>query len=173
MSSIDIHVHEDAVFNISIPPRVAALRHWLPWGYLVLAAAAEAVVAFVSPQLGLILHALLLLGLMLHGGLGRRVAGRRFALALTVAPLFRILSLSLPLANISHPAWYPFVSVPLLLATGILIWQLRIPRTELGLRGGNLVLQFKVMGAGLGLGTLEYIILAPDPLITRFSWGTA
>src|SRR5262245_4284422 len=100
MASIEIHSQEDSVIHIVNVPHVAALRHWLPWGYLLLVVLAEALIAFGSTQLGLILHALLLVGLTLHGGLGGRVAERRFVLALTLAPLIRLLSLSLPLANI-------------------------------------------------------------------------
>ncbi len=170
MACVDIYARENAGFTTVISRWVAILRPWLPWGCLLLVAAAEILIAFLSPQLGLVLHALLLLGLTLYGGLGRHTDARRLALALTLAPLIRLLSLSLPLANVPRLAWYPAVSLPLLLATVMLIRQLRIAPAALGLRPGNFPLQLMLMGGGLGLGALEYFILAPAQLITTFSW---
>ena len=43
------------------------------------------------------------------------------ALALTLAPLIRVLSLSLPLFRFPQAAWYPIVAIPLLLAAWVII----------------------------------------------------
>ena len=48
--------------------------------------------------------------------MGRAEGERKLALALTLAPLIRILSLALPLARFPQAAWYPLVALPLLLA---------------------------------------------------------
>jgi O-antigen/teichoic acid export membrane protein/membrane protease YdiL (CAAX protease family) len=149
----------------------AKLTLWLLWGYLLLISAAEIITAAVHPQIGLILHALLLIGLTLFGASGQLTAGRRLALALTLAPLIRLLSLSLPLVRFPQATWYPIVAIPLLIAAWIVIRLLGVSRRDLGLRAGNLPLQLMLVGGGLGLGAAEYAILRPAPLIADYSWG--
>jgi CAAX protease family protein len=151
--------------------RIAKQSHWVLWGYLLLVALAEILVTFVSAQLGMVLHALLLVTLIVHCSLGRPYMERRLALALTLAPLTRLLTLALPLAIIPPLARYPVVAIPLLLAAVLIIRQLHLSRAQLGLRSANLPLQLMLMGGGLGLGALEYLILAPAPLITSYTWN--
>lgn len=133
------------------------------WVYLALIAAAELITALVSLQLGHSVHILLLSALAIHAALGRVSSQRRFILALMLAPLIRVLSLALPLARFPQLSWYPFVAVPLLLATWFTIRQLRLSRHELGLRVGHLPLQLCIGCLGLVLGVTEYYILAPRP----------
>lgn len=144
---------------------------YLFWGYLLLVAAAELLTSLVKPQIGLLLHALILGLLLLHSALATRDDDRKLVLALTLAPLIRLLSLSLPLTRFAQVAWYPIVAVPLLLAAWLIIRQVGVGRRALGLRGGNLPLQLMLMGGGLGLGAVEYGILRPAPLLPAFSWG--
>jgi membrane protease YdiL (CAAX protease family) len=156
----------------------ARLRHladqprWLVWGYLLLIAAAELLIALVSPRLGFTVHALLLIGLIVHGAVGRAGAEQRLVLGLTLAPLIRILSLALPLTSFPQLAWYPIVASLLMVAAWTVIRQLHLSRWDLGLCPGHLWLQLMLAGGGLGLGTIEYSILAPRPLIATFSWET-
>src|SRR5690349_12282898 len=103
--------------------RVAQMLPWLFWGYLGLVTLAEIVTFTTSPQAGQALHAVLLIGIVLYGGLAGSGPERKLALALALAPLTRILSLSLPLLRIPQLAWYPIVTVPLLLATWLIIRQ--------------------------------------------------
>jgi O-antigen/teichoic acid export membrane protein len=150
------------------------IAHWsayLFWVYLLLVTLAELITSVFNPQAGLVLHALLLVGLLAHGALASRENERRLALALTLAPMIRLLSLSLPLARVPQSAWYPFVSIPLLLASWIIIRQVRVSREALGLRPGNLALQMMLVGGGLGLGALEYMILQPRQIVGDFSWS--
>jgi membrane protease YdiL (CAAX protease family) len=144
---------------------------WLLWSYLLLITAAELVTAIVQPQLGLILHALLLVGLTLFGASGQLTTGRKLALALTLAPLIRLLSLALPLIRFPQVTWYPIVAIPLLIATWIVIRLLGLTRQALGLQLGHLPGQLLLMGGGLGLGAAEYAILRPAPLLASYSWG--
>jgi uncharacterized protein len=159
------------MITASTRPRAANRLIWFLWGCLLLITVAELVTSMVQPQLGLILHALLLIGLTLYGATGQLTEGRKLALALTLAPLIRLLSLSLPLIRFPQIAWYPIVAIPLLIAAWIVIRLLGLPRQSLGLRRGNLRLQLMLAGGGLGLGTIEYLILQPTPLITTLSWG--
>jgi membrane protease YdiL (CAAX protease family)/DNA-binding XRE family transcriptional regulator len=144
---------------------------WQFWGYLVLITIAETITAVWSPLAGVILHILLLLALVTHGALAPREAERKLALALTLAPLIRLLSLSLPLTRMPQIGWYPVVAIPLLLACWMIIGQNKMSRRELGLFSIDLVVEPLLMFGGLGLGAIEYAILRPTPLFQTFSWG--
>ncbi|HNP73917.1 MAG TPA: CPBP family glutamic-type intramembrane protease [Kouleothrix sp.] len=144
---------------------------WLLWGYLLLITIAELCTSLVNPQLGLLLHALLLVGLTFYGATGQLDENRKLALALTLAPLIRLLSLSLPLTRFPQIAWYPIVALPLFLAAWIVIRLLGISRQTLGLRAGNLPLQLMIIGGGLGLGAIEFAILRPAPLVASLAPG--
>lgn len=143
---------------------------WCFWGYLLLITIAEVLSSAVDPRSGLIVHAAILLALLVHGGIGRSEVERKLALGLTLAPLIRLLSFSLPLTRFPQAAWYPIVSAPLLLAVWLVIRQLHLPRRELGLRTGNVWLQILLIPGGVWLGALEYVILRPAPLLISFSW---
>lgn len=145
---------------------------WLLWGCLLFISIAEIVTAAVQPQFGLVLHAGLLVGLTLYGATGQLTEGRKLALALTLAPLIRILSLSLPLFRFPQVTWYPIVAVPLLIAAWIIIRLLGVSRQSIGLRLGNLPLQLMLVGGGLGLGAAEYLILQPTPMVHNYSWSS-
>lgn len=146
--------------------------HWLLWLYLLLITLAELVTSVIDPQLGLILHALLLLGFMVHGAVAHRTNVGRFALALTLAPLIRMLSVSLPLLSFPQMAWYPIVSIPLLIAMWLIVRQIGLPRQALGLNRGNLALELLLASIGVGLGVIEYVILRPQATVNSLSWST-
>ena len=140
---------------------------------LLLVATAELCVALADPPLGLAIHALLLVGLTLRAGLGKDSQGRKLALALMLAPLLRMLALALPLPLASLPqlALYPIISAPLLVSALLVIRQLRMSRSELGLRSGNLLIQLMLMGGGLGIGAAEHALLGAPQLAVAFSWN--
>lgn len=153
-------------------PALSALAwtRWLPWAYLACLVAAEILIALAYPLVGLACHALLLIGLTLDAALAGSADERKLALSLTLAPLTRLLSLSLPLAQLPLIAWYPIISALVLTAAVIVIRQARISRLQLGLSARNLPLQLLLIGGGLGLGALEYTLLQPKPLTADLSW---
>lgn len=152
--------------------RLTLQSPWLLWLYLLLITLAELVTSMIDPQLGLILHALLLIGFMVHGAIAHRTSVGQFALALTLAPLIRMLSVSLPLLSFPQMAWYPIVSIPLLIAMWLIVRQIGLPRQALGLNRGNLALELPLAGIGIGLGVIEYVILRPQASVNSLSWST-
>jgi membrane protease YdiL (CAAX protease family) len=140
------------------------------WAILLLVTAAEFVTAVVHPHSGLILHTAILLALLALAATSRNESMRKLALALVLAPLIRLLSLSLPLPSFPQIQWYPIVSVPLMITLWLIARQGEVSTDALGLRSGRLPLQLMIMCGGLGLGAIEYAILAPEPLIRPFSW---
>jgi membrane protease YdiL (CAAX protease family)/transcriptional regulator with XRE-family HTH domain len=155
------------VFSRSALPR----SYLLFWSTLLLIAIAEFMTAVVQSQVGVTLHALLLLGLMICTAQARREEDRQLALALVLMPIIRLLSLALPLPRLPQMAWYPVIAIPLLIATYMIVRQLGVSRHDLGLRLGVVPLQLALALGGLGIGALEYLILWPQPQSAHFSWN--
>lgn len=146
---------------------------WLPaLGYLVLLTVAEILTALVEPRLGLLLHSLLLTGALIYGARCCDQPAHRFWMGVSLAPLIRLVSLSLPLRSVPLMYWYLIISVPLYVATFIVgRWILRTPWDQVGLHGRGLTLQVLMSFLGLPLGMLEYRILRPVPLISGWNPG--
>ncbi len=140
-------------------------------GVLLLVALAETLTTLVNPLVGLIAQALLLIGLLLRGTAGRPGPQRNLMLALALAPLIRLLSLSLPLAGLPALARYPAVGIPLLIALWLLTRVLGLSPADLGLSRFATPLLPIIVCAGPGIGVLEYHVLSSQPLVTGPSWS--
>jgi membrane protease YdiL (CAAX protease family) len=139
--------------------------HAVFWAFLLAVALAETVTSLVDPIAGAACHLGTLAGLLLYGTLAAREEERRLFIALTMAPFIRLLSLSLPLATFPQVAWYPMVSIPLLVGVFYMVRQIGVTRAQLGLVRGKLSLQLALAGGGLGIGVLEYAILRPHSML--------
>lgn len=157
---------------ISIVQRASITPKTVFWLYLALVTIAELVTSVWNAPLGLLLHLAILIGLILHSALTADTPIRKLALSLTLAPMTRLLSLSLPLLEFPQLAWYPLVSVPLLIALVIIVRQTHASRVDLRLTIGNLWLQLMLGGAGFALGVMEYVILQPEPLVSELTMRT-
>lgn len=138
--------------------------------YLAAVTAAEIVTAFLGASAGVASNAILLLLLLLHSSLARDPY-RRLYLALTLAPLIRIVSLSMPFTEMQQVYWYPIAAVPLFIGVLISIRTLRLRRSDVGLTVGSPISQGLVALTGVGFGAIEYLILQPDALVSDFSAG--
>ncbi len=139
--------------------------------YLVAITLAEALTALFEPRVGLALHGLVLVALLLHASLWARNTFRRFLLSLALAPLIRLLSLSLPLPSFPFVYWYMVVGAPLFLAAFVAARMGRVNVKMMGLTWRGWPLQILVAATGIGLGYLEYVILRPDPLLPELRLG--
>jgi len=89
---------------------------------------------------------------------------------LALAPLIRLLSLSMPLLQFQFSYWYMVIGAPLLLSALLVLRLTGYKPSQVGLTlGKGLPLQIVVAFTGLGLGYLEYQILKPEPLVESFS----
>lgn len=133
-------------------------------------AAAEMVTTYLLPQAGMGLHGAILLGVILYSALRLRGAAQKLLVTLALAPLIRLVNLSMPLAQFQLPYWYMVIGIPLLISA-ILAWrQAGFRRESIGLSmGRGCPVQILVALSGLGIGWLEYHILKPQPLVQRFS----
>ena len=137
--------------------------------YLLAITAAELVTALVNPIGGIAFHGVILFALLPHSAIASPHPNYKLYLSLSLAPMIRILSLSMPLAGIPQIYWYPIISIPLLVAILIVITRLNYRRWEVGLTLHKLPLQLLIGLTGVIFGFIEYQILNPQPLIDAFS----
>ena len=139
--------------------------------YLVIITAAELITAAVDPWSGIVFHAVVLIGMIFHTAFTWHDPSRRFLISLTFAPLIRILSLSLPLAQFPLIYWFLITSVPLFLALFLIIRTLGFSADRVGLNTRQWLLQLLIVPTGLLFGIAEYYILRPEPLISSLTWS--
>ena len=132
-------------------------------------AAAEIVTTFYHPQIGLVIHGARLVLILLHASLAARDAEQKFLFSLALAPLIRLLSLSMPLAHFQFAYWYLIVGAPLLLSALLVFRLTGFTLGQVGLTRRNLPLQTLIGLSGLALGWIEYHILKPAPLVESSS----
>jgi membrane protease YdiL (CAAX protease family) len=166
-------------------PRSIALRHarlpvsWqaLPrasvgvtWGaYLVAIVAAELLVNLWWLRAAMGLEVMIFAALVVQGSAGSLVE-RRFLVALSLAPLIRLVSLALPLGAVSPVAAWALVGVCLFPAVLVAIRVLELSRDELALRIGQPRLQLFIALLGFPIGTFSYYLLRPLPVVPELSW---
>ena len=84
--------------------------------YLVAITAAELINVTIGPVWGIVCHITVLAAVILNSALVNHPTLQRLLLSLAPIPLVRIISLSMPLANIPQVWWYPIIYIPLLMA---------------------------------------------------------
>ena len=139
--------------------------------YLVVIAGVEVVTNFFDVVGGLICHTILLTALIVHSSLVAEDTSHKLLLALCLAPLTRIMSLSMPLVGFPLIYWYLIIYPPLLLAAWVAMRRLNFTAGEIGLTLSRLPLHLLVALTGVIFGVGEYLILRPEPLIAELAWG--
>jgi membrane protease YdiL (CAAX protease family) len=129
--------------------------------------------AGIDPVAGIVSHSLILAALIVHSSVTNDQTQHRLFVALSLAPLTRILSLSMPLDALDLVYWYAIIGTPLFIAAAMIMNSLRLSRADVGLTVGNLPLQVLIGLGGFSLGVAEYLILEPEPLMGSFSAGEA
>ena len=143
-----------------------------PIAYAIALLVAEALVTFVNPLLVFPLHGGLVLVVSLHlAWLARRPVETAESRALTalllsfvVAPLIRIISLTLPLAQIEPAYRYFFAGVPMALGALLVARTLGLGREQIGIVWRKPRWQVLAVVGSLGLGLVEFTILRPAPM---------
>lgn len=175
-----VATHPPSIPVVAPPPPVSvappASRQALPLAtilavlYVILIAAAELLTATTDARWGLALHIAILTSLLVHASVVAEEAYHKLLLALALAPLVRILSLSMPLENVDLIYWYAIVGAPLLITALVVARTLGLTWTNLGLTLRSLPIQVLVATSGIAFGIAEYFILKPEPLIDEFNW---
>lgn len=133
--------------------------------YLGLIAVAEIMVTYVRPELGAIVHILTLVILIIHASLADSPPVAELLTALVIAPLVRVLSLSLPLFVFDLRYWYIIVSIPLFISAFFIVRNLRWSLRKIGFNFNYPLIQIAVIIFGFIFGAVEYLILRPEPLV--------
>ncbi len=142
--------------------------------YLLAITAAEVITVTIGPVWGIVCHIIVLVALILHSGLASERAYQQLLLSLALVPLVRIISLSMPLANIPQVWWYPIVYSPLLIAALQVMRLLGYRLEQIGLNFKRISIQLAVALSGFVFGVVEYFILTTEAqatgLILRETW---
>ena len=120
--------------------------------YLVAIAVAEVVTNVLDLMVvGVICHVIILTALIIHSSLSAESPNRKLLLALCLAPLTRIMSLSMPLTQFSLIYWYLIIYPSLFLAAWVAMRHLNFTTREIGLTVRRLPLQLLVALTGVHL----------------------
>jgi hypothetical protein len=163
--------------------------------YLGAITGAELVTALVAPVWGIIFYFFILLALIFNSAISsKRLSVKQsiasndqmvglndmpsavpqsdymFLVALALVPLIRIVSLSLPLGELSATYWYIIIAVPVAVGIFVVARALRLHPREIGLTVGPIPLQVLVGVTGIAFGLVDYLILKPSPLISALRW---
>jgi membrane protease YdiL (CAAX protease family) len=145
--------------------------------YLLAIVVAEVVTVIFQPVAGIACHTIILLAVVVDSALISTYSNSRLVLSLSLVPLIRIISLSLPLADIPQIWWYPIIYLPLLAAAVVVARLLDCKPKDIGLSFGLIPVQLVVGLLGLGFGIAEYFILVNlpaepliEPLVTEPTW---
>ncbi|NJN68503.1 MAG: CPBP family intramembrane metalloprotease [Chloroflexaceae bacterium] len=154
-------------------PEAESHASWHAWGFLSLVGVAGLFSFAGHFHIELIMHAMMLLGLYSYAVSGHFNAERLLAIALTLVPLVRIISIGTMLLPLDD--WLqslpPVFSMPFLIrdtiaafllfiAVNVALWNLGIPRRELGVHLDRPVNYAVLLMTGVGLGVASYLMLA-------------
>lgn len=141
----------------------------LALAYLVGLTLAEAFTVFINVRVGVLMHIGILFLLLFHTVRRLESPDHRLWASLSLVPLIRIISLSLPLAGFALFYWFFWTSVPLFTATFITMRLLSMSWDYAGVNLRAMPSQLLISFLGLGLGYIEYLILEPAPLIDELT----
>jgi membrane protease YdiL (CAAX protease family) len=142
--------------------------------YLVAIAVAEVVTNVLHLVVaGLICHVIILAALIVHSSIVTESLNQKLLLALCLAPLTRILSLSMPISQFPQVYCYLIIYSVLFLAAWVVKHRLKYTARETGLNTRELPVQLLVVPSGVVFAVVEYYVLRPEPLISELYWGEA
>ena len=158
-----------------VPP-VPALRRALAAMHLVIPVyaaaliAAEAVTVRGGVVLGTLCQALIVLALLNHYVWLGPAPGRKALFVLVLAPLLRILSVTISIKQIPPIYWFVLTGLPLVLSAVWTVRLLGVPWSGLGLRLRSWPWQCLVACSGIPLGAVGFMVEHPRALIPALDW---
>ena len=137
--------------------------------YLAALTIAEMLIAYSNMQAGLVLEILILFALLLNSSLKTSYNFSTLLMSMMALPIIRIIGLSIPLMQVDALYWFPVISVPLFAASFTIMRVQGLSLKNVGFVLGNWKVQILIALTGVFLGTIEYLILTPKPLISTFN----
>ncbi|MFC1864494.1 lysostaphin resistance A-like protein [Chloroflexota bacterium] len=138
--------------------------------YFLAVVVAEVVTCIIQPLWGMVCHVIVLVVVIVHSALASDDRLRRLVLSLALLPLVRIMSLSMPLANIAQMWWYPIIYTPLLVAAVVVVRILGWSLKDIGLNFRLFSVQLVIALSGFVIGAAEYLILKTEPMVIELTW---
>ncbi len=137
--------------------------------YVILLAGAELTTNY-DARYGIAFHACILFALLIHSAV-ILTADRAFSellSTLVVAPLIRILSISMPLVRFSFVTWFQLTSIPVFITLFTLIYLQGVNRQDIALnlpKVKYLPIEIAIIVFAVPFGIVEYYILKPGVLV--------
>ena len=139
--------------------------------YILFIFVAEVVTSFMDPGYGLVLHSLILMSLLVLFSLKQgEYPSSGLYLTLSLAPLIRIISLSMPLTYFPSDVWFIVVNVPVLVATVAMMRVQGISFRDAGVVFRKPLEVAAIALTGIPFGFIDYFILRPEPLAPSLSF---
>lgn len=137
-------------------------NYFIYWLIVFMIISSETILAFVSISIGVIIYLTILISLLITALIKYQKPSYQLFSALTLIPLIRIISVSLPMTGLTEVLGIVAVSVPLFI-TGVLIVKIvSITPAAMGFRIKNLHIQLLIALLGLPLGFIKFFMLQPD-----------
>jgi len=127
------------------------------------------ITSLATVKVGLVGHGLALIGLLLLAAFREDPKEQRIYLTLALAPLIRLVSVSMPLQGIPMIYWYVLIGTPITLSIIMVMRYCAFTRQEVGLTGAKWFFQIMFGFSGIGLGYIEYLILRPESLVDELT----
>lgn len=124
----------------------------------------EFITHYINVSSGIILNFTILLMLIINSVVVSEEAHRKLMLALGLVPLIRIISLTMPVVEISEIYWYIIIAIPVFIGIVTITRNLHYSFNDIGFNGRKPLIQVLIAVIGIGLGMIDYIILKPEIL---------
>ena len=141
------------------------------FAYMLILLFSEVVVVLHSPEVGVLMHSLLILYLVVCSSAVKEKKFSNILKVLALPPLIRIVWASLPLAVIKHMYWLLAVYMILFLASYLLIRNQGKDIQWAGIVFNKPAVQLMIALTGVLFGIIEYFILSPPPMISALVIG--
>ncbi len=139
---------------------------WIPMTFYTSAIGiAEFVLYYVSMPGGMASYFVILIVLILHSTLEQNEAQRNLWLVIGIVPLIRIVSTVILTMGLVTITLYVFIGVPVFIGIYTMVRYLKYSIHDSGLNSRHFGSQILIAITGIGLGTIDYVILKPEPLI--------
>ena len=138
--------------------------------YIAIIAGAELSGALFGVMPSTLCYALLIPALLSHFVVASQAPYRRILPVLALAPLMRLLSVTILTRQVPQIYWYAIVGLPLLVAAGMTARLLDLSWRQIGLRPRAWLLQLLIALSGLPLGLGAFLLLRPQPLDGVADW---
>jgi uncharacterized protein len=131
---------------------------------------AELVTSLLQTLVGLVCCGIIMIFLLVISAFLKQEIARNLTIALVLVPLARIISLSMPLANLSQVYMYMLIYIPFLAAAVIVMHAVGLKFEQIGFVTRHILWQV-ICGVliGVALGVVENIIMHPHPVVETLS----